>query len=355
MTGRGDAGKTASGESIILAILLFLFGEKSLTLAKLSMHSFHDIVDGKQVQAKYIYEISLYGLMIGACVVVVISILRRHSLKNDSLTILTGVITATLAAVLNIGDAMTAPDAWKYDDIPLRAMFFLVIWFLLVLVPGFTRVFLKSESDEIDIALLGKIIASLLIAVIVGAVLRAAITPILRDGLALGAIDVMRFRPDSLVQLSSVWIVATFATFQGKRRLAWRCAYVALAPVAGFTYAFFISKPDGDPSQGVSAMRMALCFASLSLAGILPAAPFARGVLTGSWKATLYASAAVFATCAAAMFFGAADTSNLQTADRIAISLLQGLAGGLAPVCACLGVALVAWRYAAPGGRRSLK
>ena len=287
-----------------------------------------------EIEPRNVYEFSLYGLMLGACLVVVISVWRRHTLKRDNVTILAGITIATVAALLNIADAMLSTKV-DYGDIPVRGSFFLVVWIFVVIVPVFSRLF--QETGEAATSLLVKIATTLLIAAAVGIVVRIAFPAIIKEGIGLDGIDHLRFRPDTLILLSSAWILAAFAPPLGRHSIHRRCFYMALAPLAGFIYSYFISHVDGHAAQGISASRMAFGYALLSAAAILPVALFSEGVVGGRWKATLFASLATGVACMFAMLVGLANTWNLVISTQLALSALQGLAGGLAPVVAFLG------------------
>ena len=340
-----------SGETVLLAILLFLFGEKSLALAKLSMVVFQL----GQVKEKYMYEFALYGLMVGTCVVVVISLWRRHTLKQDNLTLLTGLVIATLAGLFNIGEAIiehcgagNVRGCSNLDDIPGRALFFFGLWILLVIVPGFTRLFRSGDADGFDTGLLFTIVSVLLVAVVFGAAMRQFTGAVIWLWLEFpdvekitAGVDKLRFRPDTLIQLGAVWIIATFATFRGAGELPRRIVYLALAPLGGATYAYVFKSDPPPPNVGVT--ELVLGYSALSAAAIVPVIFFAKGILVGSWKAAGYASLAVFAACVLAMYLGLANTWDVAEWKRLVMSLLQGAAGACTPVCAVLGVRFIMW------------
>ncbi len=168
--------------------------------------------------------------------VFVISVWRRHTLKGDNVTILAGLTIATIAALLNIADAILSTKTTDYGDIPVRGFFFLIVWILVVIVPVFARLFQEVETGEAATSLLVKIAMTLLIAVAVGVVVRIAFSAIIQEGIGLDGIGHLRFRPDTLILLSSAWILAAFAPPLGRHGIHRRCFYMALAPLAGLIY-----------------------------------------------------------------------------------------------------------------------
>lgn len=339
----GAAQRSRELESLLLAAVLFLLGEKSLVLARVGMRTFHAIYDGKISEPRYIYEISLFGLMIGTCCVVLISIWRKNTLKRDNVAILAGVITATLAALLNIADEITAPGSAVLGGIPIRGFFFIGLWTVLVIVPGFLPVVRHDGNGEVDVRLLGKLVAALVIGALIGAILQPILLAGVRESLVDGSIDHFRFRPFSLVILSSVWIVAAFSPSLTRGRSWWRVGYLLLAPIAGFLFSAVIAKPDGDQGMDVSTVQMAFGYALLAAAAIVPSLVFAKGIVGGELGPSLKAGVATYFACFAAMYFGLSDTWDLNVEERIALSGLQAIAGAMGPVSAFAALRLMAW------------
>ena len=332
-------GLKSQTENIVLAVLLYLFGEKSLVLAALALHGFDHVFKGKTPSTEYVYEASLYGLLIGTCLVIVISKVRQKQLEKDNLAIFIGMVTATLAALLNIADVyINEPE--KYGPIPPRALFFFVLWTLLVVFPAFVRVLQNGKTGEIDLTNLVRTASALLVAAVVGFVLRPIISAIVffaleppGAGSFNGAFDWMRFNSDSLIMLGAVWWVAGFCSFSGKQMGAWRMLYVLAAPIAAFTYAYFISFPAGDPTYQISALHLGIGFGGLALAAILPGLWFAEGSLAGDGRALFLGAVWTFCLCAVAMFLGLSFTlPPLTLAGQILISCLQGVAGACIPL-----------------------
>ena len=343
--GEADEAKTNHTESIVLAVLLYLLGDKSLLLAKLVHRLFDDMVKGRPPTAAAAHEFSLVGVMIGTCLVVLITKYRQKLLKKDNLAILLGVITATIAVLLNIAEAMVLTEE-KYDPATGKMLFFFGLWTMLVVLPVFTRVAQQGNSGDLDLGLLLKIVAALLAAAIVGLPLRPAISAVLLYGLKVGnadtlnaAFDWMRFNSDSLIMLGAVWWVAAFSVFSSPGGPIWRGLYIVAAPLAGFFYARVLSLPGGDPTYHISAERLALGFAVLSFAAILPGYWFAEKVIALKKPALLKGAAWTFALCTVAMYWGLSGTLPLDQTQRIVVSLLQGLAGACIPVA----VFLSAW------------
>ena len=333
--------KTALGshaESIFLAVLLYLLGEKSLVLAKLALHGFDRMFKGRAPSPDFVYEISLVGLMIGTALVILVSKLRQKQIKKDNLAILIGMITATFAALFNIVEVIV-DEPGKYGPVPGKALFFFVLWTVLVVLPVFAQVLQHGEKGELDLTQLVRTVAALLFATLIGLAMRPAISAILLYGLEVknthslnSAFDWMRFNSDSLIMLGAVWWVAAFGAFSREAGQKWRALYVVAAPLAGFFYAYVVSYPNGDPDYNVSAARLGVGFAALSLAAILPGVWFAKGVQALDVDAVRAGAIWTFSWCATAMLLGLSFTLPLSWFEMIAISVLQGAAGACIPV-----------------------
>lgn len=341
---------TSHAESIFLAVLLFLLGEKSLVLSKLGLVAFDGIVKNRPPGDPFVYEISLVGLAVGTCAVILISTLRQRTLKKDNLAILIGLITATIAALLNIADAALFGEVDSVGDIPQRAFFFYTLWIILLILPLFDGLLKKDGQGDINLSNLVLTATVFIVALIAGQIFRPVAGAIILHGLQIegatslnGAHDKLRFNSDTLIVLGSVWTVSAFAPFAGASARIWRWTYVLTAPIAGYFYAYVISFPGGDPSHGVSAERMALGFAALSLAAIAPGMLYFRGILEGQWKVAFKCAFLTFAFCAFAMFHGLSNTQSLLTYERLSLSLLQGLAGAFVPLSVSAGVRILAW------------
>ena len=332
-------------ESIFLAVLLYLLGEKSLIIASLIIHGFDNLFKGRSPSTEFVYEFSLVGLMIGTCLVVFISKFRQKQLKKDNLAIFIGIITATLAALFNIAEVILE-DSNKYGPIPSKALFFFALWTLLVIMPMFLRVIQRGNTQDIDITLLLHIITALLVATFIGLCVRPIISAILLYGLEVknanslnGAYDWMRFNSDSLIMLGAVWWVATFGKHSDIAHRIWRILYIVAAPIAGFFYAYFVSFPDGDALYNVSAMRLGIGFAALSFAVVIPGIWFAEKTLNLDKKALGFGMLSTFLICGLAMFVGLSSTLPFGLTGQITVSVLQGLAGA----CILIAVYSSAW------------
>jgi len=349
--GETEETKISHVESIILAVLLYLLGDKSLLLAKLVARAFTAKVDGKvPPPSPYVYEVSLFGLLIGTCLVILISRFWNNAQQKDHLEILVGLLIASIGALLNILDAALFDTDNKHGEVPTRALFFFALWIIIVLIPVLVRVFGKEKQTDLDLEPLLRIVTALLVAAVIGAIMRLGIGAVLLYGLQVEgatklneAFDRMRFNSDSLVILGAVWWVAAYAPSSQSEGRNWRTLYTIAAPLAAFFYAYCLSFPGGDLNHNVSADRMAVGFAALALAAILPGYWFAKEVIALNKRALFKAVVWTFALCTAAMYAGLSGTYSFNPMQRIGVSVLQGLAGACIPIAVFASKCALQW------------
>ncbi len=147
-------------QNILVAVLLFVLGEKSITIAKLGLYVF-DTVTGSDTKPGAEFEIAMFGLAFGTAAAVLVATSRKDRDANDNLTIFIGVLTASIAGLLSIGEAAFDPDT-DFGTYPRQALFFFCLWLIVVIFPSFTGV-LRGEGLET------KVLRCILCALLVGA------------------------------------------------------------------------------------------------------------------------------------------------------------------------------------------
>ncbi len=324
-----EAGKEADAEghawSILLAAILFLLGEKSLILAQFGLR----IYDREPSKDAAAFEIALAGLAVGTAAVVFLTVMYRDVAKKDAVAIVTGLVIATLAALINIGEAVWIKPLTANPQIVYQALFFFALWLLLLLVPYFTSVIVNGAPAGRPLKLLATITLALVFAAIVGAVFRFFSGLLLFEAFPNpaaehreSAFDRLQFEPDMLIMLGSTWIAATFLPRCG---LPWQLVYASLAPVCGYGYGALLT------NSGFSGI---LAYAALSAAALLPCLLLWPSTGWPTRKRLYLIVASTGAACAVSMYFGFAHPQHLSGAEQITLSLLQGIAGVLLVVCA---------------------
>ncbi len=311
--------------SILLAAILFLLGEKSLILAQFGLR----IYDGEASKDSAAFEIALAGLAIGTAAVVFLSVMYRDVAKKDAVAIVSGLVIATLAALINIGEAVWIKPLTSNPQIVYQALFFFALWLLLLPLPYFTSVIVNGTPDGRPIKLLATITLALVFAAVAGAVFRFFSGLLLFEAFPNpaaehreAAFDRLQFEPDMLIMLGSTWIAATFLPRCG---LLFRLAYAALAPICGYGYGALLTNTGFDGN---------LAYAVLSAAALLPCLLLWPSTGWPTQKRLFFIVTLTGAGCAVSMYFGFARPQNLSGFEQITLSLLQGLAGVLLVVCA---------------------
>ncbi|UES60209.1 hypothetical protein GFK91_31305 (plasmid) [Roseibium aggregatum] len=323
------AGKQAESQghawSILLAAVLFLLGEKSLVLAQFGLR----IYEGEPSKDAAAFEIALAGLAVGTAAVVFLTVMYRDVAKKDAVAIITGLVIATLAALINIGEAVWIKPLTSNPQIVYQALFFFALWLLLLPLPYFTSVIVNGTPDGRPLKLLATIALALVFAAIVGAVFRFFSGLLLFEAFPNpaaehreAAFDRLQFEPDMLIMLGSTWIAATFLPRCG---LPWRLVYAALAPICGYGYGALLTN---------NSFSWILAYAVLSAAALLPCLLLWPSTGWPTRKRLCLIVVLTCAACAVSMYFGFARPQHLSGAEQITLSLLQGLAGVLLVVCA---------------------
>lgn len=243
--GRSEGGDDKGHAwSILLAAVLFLLGEKSLILSQLGLR----IYDGKPSDDGAAFEIALAGLAIGTAAVVFLTVMYRQIAKQDAVAIVTCLVTATLAGLINIGEAVWIKPLTSNSQVVYQGLFFFALWLLLLPMPYFTSVIVNSTPDGRPLKLLATITLALVLAVVAGAVFRFFSGLLLFEAFPNpaaehreAAFDRLQFEPDMLIMLGATWIAATFLP---RRGLPWRLVYATLAPICGFGYGALLTDSD---------------------------------------------------------------------------------------------------------------
>ncbi|WP_422040129.1 hypothetical protein [Roseibium sp.] len=331
-TGSGQ-GRNVQGHawSILLAAILFLLGEKSLILAQMGLW-LHDKGVSKPSAA---FEIALAGLAIGTAAVIILTVSFRDVAKQDAIAIVTGLVTATLAALINIGEALWIKPIPSDPLVVHQALFFFALWLLLLPLPYFASMVLNGTPDGRPLKLLATIALALVIATLVGALFRMfsgfllfTAFPNPAAGNREVAFDRLQFAPDMLIMLGATWIAATFLPRLG---VGWRLFYAVLAPICGYAYGAFLS--DGEISRN-------LAYAALSASALLPCLLF--WPLAGRPSRTRLVQIVVLTgiVCSVSMYVGFARHLDLAGSEKIVLAVLQGAAGVLLVLCAITAFAL---------------
>lgn len=311
--------------SILLAAILFLLGEKSLILAQLGLR----LYNGKTSSESAAFEIALAGLAIGTAAVVFLTVTFRDIAKQDAIAIVAGLVTASLAALINICEALWIKPLTSNPQMVHQALFFFALWVLLLPLPYFSSMVLNGTPDGRPLKLLATIALALLCAAVVGAIFRVfsglvlfTFFPNPAAGNREAAFDRLQFAPDMLIMLGATWIAATFLPRLGR---GWRLLYAALAPICGYGYGVFLS--DGEYSRN-------LAYAALSASALLPCLSLWPATGWPSRKRLIQIVALTGVACSISMYVGFARALNLSGLEQIVLALLQGLAGALLVLCA---------------------
>lgn len=318
------------GWSILLAAILFLLGEKSLTIAKFGLL----VYDGGESKSTAAFEISLAGLAIGTAAVIFLSVLFRNIAKQDAVAIVTGLVVATLAALFNIGEAIWLEPVSDDLKVPFQALFFYALWLLLLPVPLLASMGINGMVDGRPLKLIATIALALIIAAAGGAAFRwlsgyFLFTAFPQEGVTNRelAYDRLQFEPDMLIMLGATWIAATFLPRCG---WGWRLAYVVFAPICGYAYAALLSG---------SGVDRALAYAALSASAILPCLLLWPSAGWPNRSRMLVIAVSTGVCCFLSMLVGFASAMDVSGAEKIALSLLQGLAGMVLVLCAVVAFA----------------
>lgn len=319
-------------QSILIAVLLFVFGEKSVALAKLSLHAYDALLKGRPPREGAEFEIAMLGLAIGTAIAVFLARWRRNRDADGDLAIFIGVVTASIAGLLNIGEAALDPDA-SFGVYPQQALFFYVLWLLVAILPSFTEV---MRGRVVKVKVLSHILSALMIGAVLGFAVQILSGLVIKELIqAPGANslnDALRhlgIRPAALTALGAVFIAAAFTSFEG-RSWSWIALYGLAATAAGFAYGGLLHS--GQPAAGVTQLFFNAGFAMLCAAAFAPALFFGRRLLDGDTARLPLALAIWFVACASSMFFGLGQSLGHPTEYNIKLSLMQGVAGALIPV-----------------------
>ena len=323
---------TGQAQSILIAVLLFVFGEKSVAVAKLSLHAHDAFLKGRLPREGAEFEIAILGLAFGTAIAVLLAHRRRHRDAKGDLTIFLGVITASIAGLLNIGEAALDPDA-NFGVYPQRALFFYFLWLLVVILPSFTEV---MRGRVVEIKVLSRVLSALVIGAVLGFAFQILtglmIKELIQTPGANSINDGLRhlgMRPAAVTALGAVFIAAAFTSFDGRSR-PWIALYGLAATVAGFAYGSLLHS--GQPAVGVTQPLLNTGFAVLCAAIFAPALIFGRALLDGDTARLRLAMAVWFVACTGAMFLGLGQALGHSADYNIKLSLMQGVAGALIPV-----------------------
>ena len=334
-------------QSILIAVLLFVFGEKSVAVAKLSLHVYDSFFNGRPSRPGAEFEIAMLGLAFGTAIAVVLARWRKKRDPDGDLTIFIGVVTASIAGVLNIAEAALEKDA-KFGAYPQQALFFYLLWLLVVILPSFTEV-LRGKVVQINV--LSRVLSALAIGAALGFAAQILCGLIIKDLIqAPGATSLndgvrhLGMRPVAVTALGAVFIAAAFTSFGGHSKL-WIALYGIAAIVAGFVYGALLHS--GQPAAGFGQEFLNAGFAMLCAAVFAPAVVFARALLNGDRTSLPLAMVVWFATCSFAMFFGMGQALGHPIWYNVELSLMQGFSGALVP--------LALWFSATALGRTSCK
>lgn len=332
-------------QSILIAVLLFIFGEKSIAVAKLSLHAHDAFLKGRPPREGAEFEIAMLGLALGTAIAVLLARLGRNRDAKGDLTIFIGVVTASIAGLLNIGEAALDSDA-NFGVYPQQALFFYFLWLLLVILPSFTEV---MRGNVVEIKVLSRVLSALAIGAVLGFAVQILSGLVIKELIqAPGANslnDGLRhfgMRPVAVTALGAVFIAAALTSFDG-RSWWWIALYGLTATAAGFAYGALLHS--GQPAAGVSQLFLNSGFAMLCAAVFAPALIFGRKLLNGDATSLPLALAVWFVACAGASFLGLGQALGHPTDYNIKLSLMQGVAGTLIPVSLWLS-ALVSRRDA---------
>ena len=324
--------------SVLLAALLFLLGEKSVVLAQLGLL----VWDNGTSKESAVFEIALAGLAIGTAAVIAISVVFHQPARRDAVAIATGLITATLAALLTILEAIWITPLKEDPNAPYDALFFYGLWLLLVPLPFLASMMKTRSLDGRPLKMLATICLSLLLAAAAGIVLRNGSKHLLlrifpnpeaRD--AESAFDRLQYEPDMLIMLGATWIAATLLPLAGR---TWRVAYTALAPASGYAYAVVAALGAKNPVE-IDHYRCA-AYAAMSTAALLPSVIIwplkgwptrVRLVMIGCLTAL---------GCGLTMFVGLALPQDISEVEMVVLSVIQGLAGAVLFACCVLAFRL---------------
>ena len=317
--------------SILLAAVLFLLGEKSLVIAKIGLR----IYDGRTSTDSAAFEMALVGLAVGTAAVIVLSVIFRRIVKHDAIAIVTGLVIATLAALLNIAETAFLNPLVGHPHMASRAMYFYIIWFTLLPLPFFVSMVTNDSVEGRPLKLLATIALAFVLSTVVGAMFRRI------SGLLLFemfpnqnasspelAFDRLQYEPDVLIMLGATWIAAAILPRAG---VVWRTGYAILSPSFGYAYGVILT--DGDIGR-------CLAYAALSGAAIMPCLLLWPSRDWPDSKRVFAIVLLTVATCALAMSFGFAVALPVTTSEKIVLSLLQGVAGILLTTCALTAFAL---------------
>jgi hypothetical protein len=245
--------------SLILAAVIYLFGEKSDVLAKLVLQAYN----GAGSSAEWAYEATMLGLAFGTALVVSISAMAQDQNRADDWTLIVGICTATLAGCLSILEVWLDPDKPVATKQLRQTLFFYVLWVFLVIAPlvrTLSRHQVLRGSGVITFVMVFVIVACL------GLILEQGVDLVVWPVLQRAGVDVQGsfqdaqvFKAHTLLILVSCWAVTGFGP-QADRR--WRVFYAFGAVVAAFSFPVLMDKADN--------WRLILFFPALSLVSLLP-------------------------------------------------------------------------------------
>lgn len=316
--------------SVFIAALLFLLGDKSDILAELAIRGYDQLLKERSPHLIWIYELSLVGLAFGTCFVIVATTFSRDRNHADDVTIAIGVVTSTIAGLLNIAEMWFDDEVKRNTETLSGFLFFYVLWLLLIIFPLLRSLVVGRtlrQSGIVGTAL------TLVVAALVSVVYRFFAAEVLWKSVkagsatsANGAFDRLIFNSDTLIILGATWSVMAF--FVG-RSAVWKIGYLSAAGLAGMAYPLLFDNPSDWPAPYP---LVVFGFTALSVAAILPMYSLTDKIWLGDTKATCRAALLCFLACALVMAGTLARVWDTGGGEFAALVLVQGGAGAFVPL-----------------------
>lgn len=270
----GNPNRPGLARSVLIALLLFLFGNKITTVARLLLHVW-DWVRGSDTQDKYVTEASLLALGIGVAAAALLTMVMKNREPDENRTILVGVFVGLAAGLLQILDAVLDPDS-TVTDLAGRYFFFFVVYACLLLGPLLTSA-MRSSGLDTAMSSLARISCGILLGALGGALVTLVTGALIRllpvygaQGDWWSAVDLLIYRPLAFVWLGTVWVIVAFAPADGwldgwtrPARTAWIAVYTIGAMATAILYVMFFVEPDNGIRQKF-ALPVELAYALVS-------------------------------------------------------------------------------------------
>lgn len=339
-----DQNENAFTRELIIAIALFVVGDKIVTISRLILQAYDKIIKDTVSKPEFVLEFSLLAIAVGISAVTWISAIFK---KENSQTVIIGVIISSIAGVISISEAaFFAENQGIYGEIPYKAFYFFGIYISLVILPVFL---FKATTNRLDFSPLLLASIGLLIGALLAIITRFAIMeiawhlPVFEEhNKRTNILDKMRFRPETLILLGSVWSLVAFQPHIFKqykpfqlKPLLWAAAYIFMAGASGYLYSAAIEFEHGD--NGFSYQFIATGFALVAIAPAILSL-FHSSSLGKGRKAMLNNAAISFSGLTLVAFFTLSTTVSANLTERIFLALCFGVSGAVTVISTHLSV-----------------